>query len=154
MTREEKKLLLRELCVRLPYGIKAQLTELDNNDGSEYYTECRIMGVKDNQLVNFIRIIKSKEIGEDQWFDISFFKPYLRPMSSMTEEESKFYYGIVHIQRFEGIYEIDTPSDNPITTIEISRISELMDWFNKKMFDYRGLIEKGLALEAPKGMYN
>ena len=80
-------------------------------------------------------------------------KPYLRPMSSITEEERKFYYGIVHIQRFECNYEIDALSDNPITTIEISRISEMMDWLNAHHFDYRGLISKGLAIKAPEGMY-
>ena len=63
-------------------------------------------------------------------------KPYLRPMSSMTMEEEKEYCRLVQ----------DT--DNGIEPI-----TNLIDWLNAHHFDYRGLIEKGLALEAPKGMY-
>ena len=61
-------------------------------------------------------------------------KPYLRPMSSMTKEEIKEY------QVFFNYDGVEYPE-------------EYIDWLNKNMFDYRGLIEKGLALEAPEGMY-
>ena len=63
-------------------------------------------------------------------------KPYLRPMSSMTEEE---------LDKYE---ELEWAGD--FETLSLP----LLDWLNRKMFDYRGLIEKGLALEAPEGMYN
>ena len=146
MSQEDKQLLLKDLCARLPYGIKAQLTELDDNDGSEYYTECRIMGVKDNQLVNFIRIIKSKEIGEEQWFNISFFKPYLRPMSSMTEEEKE-----------QVFYSIDVITDENYGDSYSPAAWEAMNYFveycDSHYLDHRGLIQRGLALEAPKEMY-
>lgn len=129
MTQEEKQQLIIELCSRLPYGVMVRTA------ASIKTLTCEILSM----------IIDGKNT-----FTIF---PYLRPMSSMTEEERKFYYGIVHIQRFEGNYEIDAPSDNPITTIEISRIPEVIDWFNAHHFDYRGSIGKGIALDA-KDMYN
>ena len=64
-------------------------------------------------------------------------KPYLRPISSITEEE-KEYFGIPFTS--EGL-------------VTLTDTVECMDWLNAHHFDYRGLIEKGLALEAPKGMY-
>ena len=66
-------------------------------------------------------------------------KPYLRSMSSMTKEEYEEYYNISY-----GINNIGSKY----------KYYDLCDWFNKHHFDYRELIEKGLALEAPKGMYN
>lgn len=64
-------------------------------------------------------------------------KPYLRPMSSMTEEEKKELNNVLEFQYY---------SDD-------SCMCESTDWLNAHHFDYRGLIEKGLALEAPEGMY-
>ncbi len=84
-------------------------------------------------------------------------KPYLRPMSSMTEEEKKYLY-----KTYKFFY-----SDNHITseTVSIEKKIEptivdeihcccIIDWLNAHHFDYRGWIDKGLALEAPEGMYN
>jgi hypothetical protein len=67
--------------------------------------------------------------------DIECVEPYLRPMSSMTKEEKLMYEGLM------------------IGTDNVSYTLDVIDWLNKKMFDYRGLIERGLALEAPRGMY-
>ena len=68
-------------------------------------------------------------------FRVDPIKPYLRPMSSMTAEEKEEY-----INLFEGM---------PFCPDPIS----LLDWLNAHYFDYRDLIEQGLALEAPEGMY-
>ena len=78
--------------------------------------------------------------GEDEdVVNIKSIKPYLRPMSSMTDDEKKEY--VNFFEDIDGyVYSIDA-------TIEI-------DWLNAHHFDYRGLIEKGLALPAPEGMYN
>ena len=73
-------------------------------------------------------------------FYVENIKPYLRPMSSMTEDEKKEFSLLgVGIHLFKGplIPSYDT-----------------LDWLNAHHFDYRGLIEKGLALEALEGMYN
>ena len=67
-------------------------------------------------------------------------RPYLRPMSSMTKEEIKDFFTV---RRFE--YDADDKL--------ISKYGNDTDWLNAHHFDYRGLIEKGLALEAPEGMY-
>lgn len=80
-------------------------------------------------------------------------KPYLRPMSSMTKEEKKelkelhFYYTDGHIVNDED------KDFKPIIVDEMHCVC-IIDWLNAHHFDYRGLIEKGLALEAPKGMYD
>ena len=68
------------------------------------------------------------------------FIPFIRPMSSMTDEEKNQWFDIINHYNKEG---------NPILTS-----IESIDWLNANHFDYRELIEKGLALEAPKDMYN
>ena len=118
MTQEEKQLLLVDLCARLPYGVKA-----NSRDGKKIITITPI------GIANFMSGA------------IDIIKPYLRPMSSMTEEEEKEYERLANrtIVNSVGFVYFDA--------------TELLDWFNKKMFDFRGLIEKGLALESPEGMY-
>ena len=110
MTQEEKQMLLKDLCARLPYGIIVHIHDIDVDD-------------YDRQL-----------IGEDLDFielDRRNCNPYLRPMSSMTEEE-EIYYNTIY------------------TTL---KFYEKEDWLNAHHFDYRGLIPMGLALEAKEGMY-
>ena len=123
MTQEEKNLLLKDLCARLPYKV---MVHIRYNSKEPCYGE---LTPKDIQwFIDF----KIKEI-----------KPYLRPMSSMTEEESNEF------------QQLDTECDK-MPTFEYVSIEHyrIFDWLNAHHFDYRGLIEKGLALEAPKGMYN
>lgn len=119
MTQEEKQLLLKDLCARLPYGVKLLCAN------GEVVT-----------LVN-----PPITIQDDCWN----FKPYLRPMSNMTEEEidnlSEF-----HIwNNGEEIF--------PDCNCRLDNIIDAIEWLNAHHFDYRGLIEKGLALEAKEGMY-
>lgn len=68
--------------------------------------------------------------------------PYLRSMSSMTDKEYVEYSKLWNLQ------------DEFPTDADIRLKVDVFDWLNKHHFDYRGLIEKGLALEAPEGMYN
>ena len=129
MTQEDKELLLRDLTARLPYGVickclhsnTVKATAIDTEDLSVYYFDC------------------------DEWESIEHCKPYLRSMSSMTEEE------------MDKLAEFHIWNDGekifPDCNCKLSDIVSAMNWLNKKMFDYRGLIEKGLALEAPEGMY-
>ena len=78
-------------------------------------------------------------------------KPYLRPMSSMTEEEKREYFSFIGGER---------PFDSDFSAYPIEYkfvyehdINSYIDWLNAHHFDYRNLIRKGLALEAPEGMY-
>jgi len=127
MTQQEKDLLLKDLCGRLPHGVM-----------------CRF-SVKDVD----ISITEKLDLGGLEHFiygtmDV---KPYLRPMSSMTEEEKEeLKYEIeLELQALEGEEGHNVVSAAP-AAFEI-------DFYNKHHLDYRGLIEKGLALEAPKDMY-
>lgn len=127
MTKEEKDLLIKDLCARLPYGAKCKF----------FYTENK----KSAYGISFLETEMSFENIEwllnhkDDFVDM---KPYLRPMSSMTEEEYK---------EWHYLY-LPLPHKNEATETE-----RRIDWLNAHHFDYRGLIEKGLALEAPEGMY-
>lgn len=131
MIQEEKSLLLKDLCVRLPYDFIVHRYS-DNVD------------IEINDINTFSHFL---EYSEDEDF-----KPYLRPMSSMTEREKKeikelhFYYTDAHIVNDE---------DNDFKPIIVDEVHCfcIIDWLNKNHFDYRGLIEKGLAIEALDGMY-
>ena len=111
MTQEEKHILFIDLCARLPYGV---VVELDEKFGFNKGTRPLVKELLDLYCVEGI-------------------KPYLRPMSSMTDDEANEYNIAIDID------------------IEPERI---VDWFNAHHFDYRGLIPMGLALEAPEDMYN
>jgi hypothetical protein len=79
-------------------------------------------------------------------------KPYLRPMSSMTREERCEIQGIIgkDVEILDDFINIVDSSRKRFSFLELQAV---YDWLNKKMFDYRGLIDKGLALEAPEDMY-
>jgi len=116
MTQEEKDLLLKDLCARLPYGVIVQWNKCDN----PWVPDGKFKAEDFDHLAS-------------PFYEI---KPYLRPMSSMTEEEK--------IESLEFAWEDDygrLASYN-------ENISKYIDWLNKHHFDYRNLIEKGLALEV------
>ena len=131
MTQENKDLLLKDLCARLPYGMKAQVCERNDEDGSYFYNDCKILGFRDNSLVEFIRIDDlGKEYGRSDWFNISWFKPYLFPMPDIQNK---------------SLDELDKLITNK-KFYEITNIGQ--DYFNTHHFDYRELIPKGLAIDA------
>ena len=94
---------------------------------------------------------------------IEHIKPYLRPMSSMTEEEIKEYrslsdevvgsYGPYHWEFIAHCVRLGIKPDNPHECVDEIVDMDAIDWLNAHHFDYRGLIDKGLALEASEGMY-
>ncbi len=135
MTQEDKELLLKDLYARLRHRINV-LTK-DNDKGY-------IIGVDDTE--NGVFVIHIIEDGDGYTCDESIenFKPYLRPMSSMTEEEEKEFVQF-HCTTLCPIIINDC--------LTIDNEGKMFDWLNKKMFDYRGLIPMGLALEAKEGMY-
>lgn len=137
MTQEQKDLLIKDLCARLPYK-----TDIQVNDWAILTTTLKVGHI-------------SRLLNED--LEI---KPYLFPLSSMTEEQAKelsILYGIKDILSIKITDEyIDFEVDDGFCSIErktiwydeiISSI-ETFDWLNKNHFDYRGLIEKDLAIDA------
>lgn len=120
MTQEDKQLLLKDLCARLPYGV---IVELDEKFGFNKGTYTLVKELLDLYCVEGI-------------------KPYLRPMTSMTEGEIE---ELLNIDKKRGMY------SSRHLTWHID--GEIIDYLNKKMFDWRGLIPMNLALEAPEGMY-
>ena len=136
MTQEDKELLLKDLCARLPYGVKIEFTWWVMDEGTCLSTTLE---------PDHIEQILNDEVGNAE------IKPYLFPLSSMTEEEChKFYCGFVENEtdynEFKKYY-FDSCSWNKVLTT-ISDCGDIIDWFNKYHFDYRGLIEKGLAIDA------
>lgn len=127
----QEEILLQDLCARLPYGV---MLETPNGIGYLGTIELTIFGHKVG--VN----IKATE-RED--FLLEDCKVYLRPMSSMTDEEK---------EEFDNLYNWSCPNSKFLRT-KIVDISELIVWLNAHHFDYNGLIEKGLAIKAPDGMY-
>ena len=124
MTKEYKDLLLRDLSARSPYGFIVHRYS-DNVD------------IKINTIDDFSHFL---EYSNDEKF-----KPYLRPMSSMTEEEKKE-------AKENGciIYHDTSPKNKGLMVIASPKG---IDWLNAHHFDYRNLIEQGLAIETPEGMY-
>ena len=140
MTWEEKQLLLKDISARLPYKVKCGITkkgvvrELKPMDNG--------INIPVNQVCD-ITLIKTlnTDIVNDFNNDNIVLKPYLRPMSSMTEEEERtldsMCNGVEMVSRLSGLKMFD----------------KAFDWLNAHHLDYRGLIDKGLALEAKEGMY-
>jgi len=129
MTQEDINLLLQDLGCRLTYGVLIHIDE--TNEVEELYC----LNIPQEAL--YTRNPNNHNISS--LVPIEQAKPYLRPMSSMTLEERFEYNGLI----------------NYVADFSFELMSwKVYDWLNKHHFDYRGLIEKGLALEAPKGMYN
>lgn len=119
---EEKQLLVRDLSARLPYNVKVDITYSKEHGSSDRLRICS----------EGCLILNTDVLGlyiEDEIY----LKPYLRPMSSMTEEEKKIYESFI----------ICVASDE-------TGAWKLTDWLNENHFDYRGLIEKNLAKPLEK----
>ena len=121
MTQEDKELLLKDLCSRLPYGI---IVETPKGKGHVCDINLTIFGAEIGVNVN-------PTIRDN--FSISYVKPYLFPLSSMTEEQSKVYHELI---------------DGMFGTSALINFEVLTDFFNSNHLDYRGLIKRGLAIDA------
>lgn len=108
MTQNEKELLLKDLCTRLPYNVFVNINGI----------ECVLQPHDISDLTKCDKDIK----------------PYLFPLSNMTEEQKQEYQYITERWMYDSSYSI----------------SDSIDWLNKNHFDYRGLIPKGLAIDASK----
>ena len=118
MTQEEKQLLLKDLCTRLPYMVRFKYK---GEYGEE--PEPQILFELNRVMVN-------------THYELEGCKSYLRPMSSMTEEEKEF---------------MEELSDFKCT---LGYASDKIEFCLRRHLDYRGLIKKGLAIEAPEWMYD
>jgi hypothetical protein len=128
MTQEQRELLFKDLSGRLPYDVKVQYV---NNifviDYISSYEEVKL-DMTDNYVI-----------------DISEVKPYLFPMSSMTEEQKKYIndrWGIN--ENFD--FEIDPNWGKYF--IDLGDAVDFIEWLNENYFDYRGLIPLGMAIDA------
>lgn len=124
MTQEEKDLLLKDLSARMPYGCKV----LDYNGDIVLLSPTELDAVKDDMPC----------------------KPFLRPMSSMTEKEREDYRKAVD----KDFAILEDSLDAPVAymyadgmLVRDKPLFNEIDWLNAHHFDYRGLIDKGLALE-------
>ena len=152
MTQEEKQILLQDLCARLPYGV-------------HLFTNSK-------HHIRLLTISRDLDYDEQYWinglYDIDEVKPYLRTLSSMTEEERKELLTTVVGKKGSKYFQVlknGSIDDTDAATQELSRFnlhwinfdgtttSNYIDWLNTNHFDYRGLIPKGLALEASEEMY-
>ena len=136
MTLEDKELLLKDLCARLPYGVKIELTWWVMDEGTCMSTTLE---------PDHIEQIRNDELGDVE------IKSYLRPMSSMTDEQCYDFYcrfveNEIDYNDFKKYY-FDSCLWNKVLTT-INDCGDIIDWLNKYHFDYRGLIEKGLAIDA------
>ena len=125
MTQEDKKLLLEDLCARLPYGVKVrcdfgldgEITEISRTKNNLYY--CKYLDCKEGYCY------------------IESLKPYLFPLSSMTDKQ------------YDQLYIDSRVKNDSIDILDaLANDMDAIDWLNKNHFDYRGLIEKGLAIDA------
>ena len=132
MTQEDKNILLKDLCARLPYGVEASVRGSD-----EECISFEVLGIKEDLIW-----VRNKMLLVDHFETIEVIKPYLRPMSSMTEDEKKEIYKFYH-----------TDGHGFPDAIDELMVSNYVDYCNAHHFDYRGLIPMGLALPAKEGMY-
>lgn len=126
MTQEDKELLLRDLCARLPYDVKGIITY--NRDKDIFI----VKGIFNDIL----------SLSDYERCHLEDFRPYLFPISSITKE-----------QRKELKYLCDWENDRwsglvVIQESEFCMNTEIIDWLNENHFDYNGLIKKSLALDA------
>lgn len=127
MTQDEKQILLKDLCARLPYGVKVEIT-----------SSCGMLEASYDMRLD-AGLLADLLHNEDD------FKPYLRPLSSMTSKEWVEFCDCSLRDEASWVITKNRTKLIPIQNRE--------DYLNSKHFDYRGLILIGLALEAPEGMY-
>ena len=140
MTQEDRQLLLKDLCERVPYGVKIN----ENTQG-----DFTVIGLTTERVFT-----TCETEGCHNDFPIECVKPYLFPLSSMTEEQL---YEIKEITEFKYNHntlelvkwtETHTTLEFWLEEVPQYSVIEVFDWLNKHHFDYRGLIEKGLAIDA------
>lgn len=162
MTQKEREILFKDLSGRLPYGVIVDYKE--NEYDSRNWKISTLHAPAYSQSGSLIITDYDGWIEYEEYhgcgmstgsrtFKIEQHKPYLRPLSSMTEKEKKKFLDA-------DMDDLKICSEAMLKKLQINSNEETIygmyhhiDWLDKYMFDYRGLIPMGLALEAPKGMY-
>ena len=140
MTQENKELLLKDLCARLPYGVKIYINDTDVD-----IEKVGVLSMVDNDAVI---VFTCDDSNTYNYVTIHEVKPYLFPLSSMTKEQ------LFDVQEILGKNEIEIEDgflrilDSDRNTISYLEILAVLEWFYKNHFDINGLIEKGLAIDA------
>ena len=138
MTQEDKELLIKDLCARLPYGVHYNHIAWDEELG-EVEISVKIHSINHDGYV--------RNCYDDETIYIDRVKPYLFPLSSMTKEQQ---------EEFDRIYanDMQVVADNLKNRLDGQPYEvnlghyRHIDWLNKNHFDYRGLIPMGLANDA------
>ena len=135
---QDKELLLKDLCARLPYGVKM------NHIADDERSPKTLIGVAKD-------MITLEGLGGYECVDVEDYKPYLFPLSSMTDEQWRELFETAGYEvreedcgRHTEMYYYDMVGHNNTLYPNCDAI----DWLNAHHFDHRGLIEKGLALDA------
>ena len=129
MKTEDKELLLKDLCARLPYEV---CVELSNHHLVKHIYSIKSISMENGWTTGVLECAGRKKIYSAKIEDV---KPYLCPMSSMTEEEQKEYHKTFRAEPYGNGY------------VYVESVKSF-DWLNAHHFDYRGLIDKGLAIEV------
>ena len=130
MTKEDKDLLLRDLCSRLPYGVKM------NHIADDEYSPNTLIGIAKD-------MITLEGLGGYECVNVEHYKPYLFPLSSMTPEQRKEYESLCIEKTSEcnDLYDIVFAKDYYDTI-------ESIEFLYKNHIDIKGLIPKGRAIDA------
>ncbi|MBP5722918.1 MAG: hypothetical protein J6X18_05020 [Bacteroidales bacterium] len=129
MSQEEKQLLLVDICGRLPYDVEVHITFPDGSGCGEVFDARDLCDIEDS-------------IYDETDKQYPFYLPYLRPMSSMTEEERMKIASMANFQNLTKSSEI------------VKCCYPIINYCYSRHLDINELINKGLALEAPDEMYN
>ena len=139
LTSENIDLLMKDLSGRLPYGVIVQ----NISDGMDYI-KGDLLSISRYEPFS-VYVMTDHASGDQEFSPVEHIRPYLRPMKSMTVEEES-----------ELLTRCFVPNDarelrDKMRVLKINLAA--YDFLNSHHFDYRGLIKKGLAIEAPEGMY-
>lgn len=145
MTQENKELLIKDLCARLPYGVKCiEKTPIEDFQDKNLWEIDRIRS--DTNMFG----MSNCYVCYGQYEDIHNIKPYLFPLSSMSEDQKyEFYLKFIakdcDFDYFK--FYLDNGKWHKLLT-SLLAVEEIIDWFHKNHIDYRGLIPMGLANDA------
>ena len=141
MTQEDRELLIKDLSARLPYGVK--VSKVVENWTSDPHP---IRSINLNNIIVEDGEFEDGTPDIDIW-DYEDIKPYLFPLSSMSEEQRDELF-IVVLEEQVSVSKYDFIDMTGYSEVPMDYVLDAIDWLNKNHFDHRGLISKGLALDA------